>query len=103
MNVKVFHDGVAVARFTFNEAESIEDALELAYMHTNNINDSWSLAGSQDSHPSLELLEPRPVIDGREYGHRSSMMGDRFEVSNIDGADGVQTYKCAMFGFDRVD
>jgi hypothetical protein len=102
MKVKVFHATVPVAQFDFQEAESINEALELAYEHTNNIRDSWSLAGSADAHPSLQLLKPRPIHDGQEYGHRSSMVGDTMEVTDIDGSDSVQTYVVASFGFDRI-
>ena len=91
-----------VAKFDFSgEADCINDALELAYEHTNNLRDSWSLTGSRDSHPSLELLQPRPIYNGDEYGHRSSMLGDLMEVF-VDGSDTPQTYKVATFGFDRI-
>ena len=104
MIVKVIYSGTPVASFDFSaqEVSSIEDALELAWRHTNNVIDSWSLAGSEDSHPSMTLLQPRPIYEGREMGHRSSMMGDVFKVTDIDGGDEVQVYVVAMCGFDRI-
>ena len=35
-----------------------------------------------------------PVYDGKTYGLRSSMMGDRFYV------EGGEAYECAMIGFE---
>jgi hypothetical protein len=100
--VTVCHDNQPVARFTFDTAESINDALELAWRHTNNVMDSWSRPGGQDAHPSLELLQPLCIHEGREYGHRSSMIGDIFEVTDIEGSDHVQSYSVAMCGFERI-
>lgn len=90
-----------VARFTFDLDEAT-DGLELAYYHTQNLRDSWSLAGSEDAHESLELLKPREVIDGREYGHRSSMVGDIFYIDR-PGLDQPAMYKVAPCGFERIN
>ena len=80
-------------------ADGIDDieALEFAWRWTNNIEGSWSGGGQMQSNPdyssSVTVLEPLRIIDGQAYGHRSSMMGDMFEI------DGRQ-YKVAMMGFE---
>ena len=110
MRVTVFHTqfdynlavetGVEpIASFVFPEADSVEDALELAYRYTNNIEGSWSRVGNVDAHPSLTLHTPLLEENGQTYGHRSSMVGDLIQVE-VDGA--IQTYKVANCGFDRI-
>jgi hypothetical protein len=50
--------------------------LEQAWNLTNNVNSSWSLEPAR----GVEVLGKLPVIDGKTYGHRSSMVGDVFQV-----------------------
>ena len=90
-----------VAQFTFEGLQDVEDVLEVAYFHTQNLHGSWSLAGSSDSHVSLGLIQSRPVFDGQEYGHRSSMVGDRFVVTFDTGEQKI--YEVANCGFKRID
>jgi hypothetical protein len=90
-SVVVYHSGLPMARFQF-DVETDADALNLAWRHTNNVIDSWSRPGGEDAHESLELLEPLYVHEGREYGHRSSVVGDIFQV---DG----KRYEVDSFGF----
>jgi hypothetical protein len=90
-----------VAKFNFS-VDNDNDGCELAYYHTQNLRDSWSNAGSEDSHPTLELLKPREVIDGVEYGHRSSIVGDLMYIDR-PGFDQPAMYRVATFGFERIN
>lgn len=66
----------------------IDAALEYAYFRTQNIDGSWSkpyvfdFKGEEiinsDYSEDITVVAPLMVRDGIEYGHRSSMMGDRF-------------------------
>jgi hypothetical protein len=77
--------------------------LDVAYQATNNIMDSWSMRALepelQDGHPDLVLLRPLRRYDGREYGHRSTMVGDRIET-NDDGF--ITMHEVSNFGFITV-
>jgi hypothetical protein len=93
-----------VAEVTFDTARSVEEALEYAWRWTNNIDGSWSIQKmvfengmfNGDYNAAVKVCKPLISHQGREYGHRSSMMGDRFIV------DGV-AYKVAMAGFKKVE
>jgi hypothetical protein len=50
--------------------------LEQAWNLTNNVNSSWSLEPAR----GVTVLGKLSVIDGKTYGHRSSMVGDVFQV-----------------------
>ena len=96
------------------------DALEYAFLRTQNIRGSWSrseyvacgtLPDNQypeyhlissglvelnpDYHPAVTPRAPEE-IDGIEHGHRSSMVGDRF-IFNGDA------YEVASFGFKQIE
>jgi hypothetical protein len=87
-------------------AEVLTDDLEEAYRMTQNIEGSWSkprlmfdeydrLSENPDFHPEVWVKAPLHVVDGREYGLRSTMMGDIMEK------DGVK-YQVDFFGFKQV-
>ena len=66
-----------VAQVT-TEGNSINEELEFAYRWTQNIHDSWSMGGEQDGNPAVKRLAPLVQgHDGKEYGLRSTMVGDR--------------------------
>lgn len=89
---------VPVADFDFTDyAESIDEALEEAYIWTQNLHDSWSRPGYRDNFRQMNLLKP---LEGG-YGHRSSMVGDQIQVF-ADGTDTPQTYVVASCGFERI-
>lgn len=81
------------------------DALEYAFRRTQNIEGSWSrpeyeAVGSCDNfnpdyHPDVMPVDLEE-IDGIAYGHRSSMVGDRFI---FDG----DAYEVAPFGFKQIE
>jgi len=86
---------VAVAD-TFETAEA---ALEDAYARTQNVAGSWSRgptfedgSANRDYDWRITVIAPLPVEDGKTYGHRSTCVGDIFEV------DGVR-WRVAGFGF----
>lgn len=61
--------------------------LEHAFRVTQNIGGSWSRGPSfvdgtvnPDYSEDITVLAPNPVLKGVEYGHRSSMVGDIFEM-----------------------
>lgn len=98
MKVTIFHQDretnsfvrVAVVNAdTTNE----QSALEYAYRWTQNIMDSWSLKMKNDGNDDVEVVGELPVYEGKTYGLRSSMMGDRFYVDEGDA------WECAMIGF----
>lgn len=92
----------AVATFSF-PVKTVDEALDLGYFHTQNLHDSWSETGSQDAHYSLQLRKPREVIDGEEFGHRSSMVGDLMKVYDPINNGHLGTYVVEDFGFKKVD
>ena len=76
---------------------SVEDALEYAFRWTQNIDGSWSMKLGLDGNDSVTVLAPFYRDEGgKQWGHRSSMTGDRFQI--VGGA----LYKCASMGFKLV-
>ena len=75
---------------TNNEME----ALEYAYRYTNNVDGSWSMKIGADANDNVTVVAPLHVHEGRTYGLRSSMIGDRFYVK--DG----EAYSVAIMGFE---
>jgi hypothetical protein len=82
-----FQDGKALVRHAAGLLEygtgyelvaTVEGSdLEQAWNLTNNVNSSWSLEPAR----GVEVLGKLPVaVNGRVYGHRSSMVGDVFQV-----------------------
>jgi len=88
--VEIFYDGVHTA--TVTTPLTGPDALEFAFMATQNLEGSWSKPGNPDWRDSTTVVAPLRVHNGHIYGHRSSMMGDRFV---LDGTP----YEVASFGF----
>lgn len=80
------------------EGAGINDSLEYAWLRTNNIHGSWSRGEFIDGAPNgdyssdVERIVALPVVEGKLFGLRSSMMGDVFV---IDG----KRYVVASFGF----
>lgn len=120
MKIEVQHvkrDGAGfepVARITIPDdvakAETFEPALEYAWRWTNNIDGSWSrgellgkdvdhLFPNTDFNPNTEVLKPLRYSEGNVYGHRSSMVGDRFI---IDDGNCKRVFEVKAFGFERV-
>ncbi len=95
MKVKVYHaaferNPVHIATVEAPEAEH-EAACEYAFRWTQNIEDSWSKKMAKDGNDAVTV----EVAVG-ELGHRSSMVGDFFEVEG-------QLYECAGIGFRAAD
>lgn len=91
--------GYQLVANVYPEASSVEEALEAAFMLTNNINGSWSKGerlddGSINEDYSKDIIVWNAREDG--WGHRSSMSGDIFYVSEED-----TTYECAFIGFKK--
>jgi hypothetical protein len=84
---------------------SAEMALEYAYKKTNNIEGSWSkpqvfefegkVYDNPDFSEDVTVMAPLPVVDGKEYGLRSTSMGDQMLF-------GTKKYKVAAFGFKEI-
>jgi len=80
-------------------------ALEYAYKRTNNIEGSWSKGETfefkgetyvnPDYSEDVTVMAPLPVVDGVEYGLRSTSMGDQMLF-------GTTKYKVAAFGFKEI-
>ena len=105
MKVTVYHKAVErnddgyyrVAVVNAPEGLNEKEACEYAYRWTQNLADSWSHpAGVIDKNENVEIVGELPVVGGKTYGLRSSMMGDRFYLG--DG----KVYDVAMLGFDEV-
>ena len=107
MLVNVFHhdfplapaDLTLVARVNAPDDLTVEAALELAWRLIQNIDGSWSRgpklgdgSPNRDFSPDVEVVAPLPVIDGKTFGLRSSMVGDVFEI-------GGDRYRVANRGF----
>lgn len=80
----------------------VNGALEYAWMRSQNIYGSWSKGefheSGEENHdysPNVIVLASLKVIDGRQIGLRSSMMGDVFM---IDG----DIYEAKMMGFEKI-
>ena len=101
MKVTVYHKDFETNSFTRvavvnAETTSESAALEYAYRWTQNIMDSWSLKMENDGNDDVEVVGELPVHDGKTYGLRSSMMGDRFYV------EGYPSYECDIIGFKII-
>lgn len=81
-----------VATFAAPDNIDATTALEVAYRWSQNIEGSWSRKFNPDKHPSMTVLAPLPVHDGKTYGHRSTSVGDRMKI-------GDQWYAVAGMGF----
>ena len=98
MKVTVFYKDFETNSFTrvaVVNADTTNEkaALEYAYRWTQNIMDSWSLKMENDGNDDVEVVGELPVVDGKTYGLRSSMVGDRFYVDEGDA------WECAIMGF----
>ena len=106
-----------VAAFVFDE-ENEQQALNDAWMATQNLHDSWSLNEQQlgyesstgevwltgtksDGHKSMILLKPLHVDEaGKAWGHRSSMVGDLMLVSAEGQAP--RLFRVAISGSEEI-
>jgi hypothetical protein len=84
------------------QGEDVEHALDYAWERTQNIDGSWSRGitypdgqRNADYSAHIERLAPLPVYDGKTFGLRSSMVGDRFVI------EGVGAWKVAGCGFEK--
>lgn len=79
----------------------IDEALEYAWLRTNNIHGSWSRGEfvngeiNNDFSEDVVKVVDLPEFDGKVFGHRSSMIGDIFVI------DGTK-YRVAGHGFKAV-
>ena len=92
-----------VASVSAADTETAEAALEYAWRRTQNIDGSWSRparfpdgAPNGDFSPDVVALAPLPVVDGKTYGLRSSMVGDVFEI-------GERRFRVANLGFTEIE
>lgn len=111
MKIEVQHlkrDGAGwepVALVTIPDGFTLEAALEFAYYWTNNVEGSWSKsqwaedARNWDWNPNVEVLKPIMTLNGVKYGHRSSMVGDRFI---LDDGTHKSAYEVMPSGFRRI-
>ena len=84
---------------------SVEMALEYAYKRTNNIEGSWSkpqvfewegeVVANPDFSEDVTVMTPLPVHDGKEFGLRSTSMGDQMLF-------GTKKYRVAAVGFEEI-
>lgn len=94
MLIEVYHGSVHVA--TVNAPPTnVDDALEYAFRWTQNIDGSWSMGDSADRNDRVQVIAPLPVHFGREIGHRSTMVGDKFLTEDGD------CYLCQGFGWEK--
>lgn len=98
MKIKVIHtafEEVAVHIATVDAPEgTIAEQLEYAYRWTQNIQDSWSKKMEHDGNDRVTVEVPLTLTpEGREYGHRSTSVGDYCEVAG-------QLWRVAGMGFE---
>jgi hypothetical protein len=84
---------------------SADMALEYAYRRTNNIEGSWSkpqvfefdgkVFENPDFSEDVTVMAPLEIVDGKEFGLRSTSMGDQMLF-------GTTKYKVAMCGFEEI-
>ena len=82
----------------FNNDE--KDACEYAFARTQNIFGSWSRdvefedgTLNQDYSENVQVVAALPEYFGKQYGHRSSQVGDLFVVNG-------NIYVCKVIGFE---
>ena len=92
---------VPMHQLGFNSNE--QDACEYAFARTQNIFGSWSKGPqlengehNEDFSENVEVIQPLLTYDGKEYGHRSSMIGDLFVVNG-------NIYICKGIGFELYE
>jgi hypothetical protein len=83
----------------------INEALEYAYMRTQNLRGSWSrgekyvwngeVCENGDYSKDVTVMVDLPERNGEKMGLRSTSMGDQMLVGNTK-------YKVAMFGFEEM-
>ena len=83
----------------------VMSALEYAYKRTNNIEGSWSKGETfewegktyvnPDYSEDVTVMAPLPVTDGKEYGLRSTSVGDQMLYGTVK-------YKVAPMGFKAI-
>jgi hypothetical protein len=96
MNIEVYFSGdVHVATVNAPDQLDRDAALEFAWVCTQNIEGSWSKPGNPDYNPAVTVRLPLRVHGGHIYGHRSSMVGDRFVTPG-------GTFEVASMGFTQV-
>ena len=86
------------------EFPTLIEKLEYAYRWTNNVMGSWSIKKkvfdngepNGDFNPNVTVMKPTEVIDGQEWGHRSTSVGDQMLVGN-------KKYVVASFGFETLE
>ena len=94
-----------VALVDVPEFPSLSETLEYAYRWTNNVMGSWSIkeevfedgTPNGDFNPNVTVMKPLEKDDsGKEWGHRSTSMGDQMLVGN-------KKYVVAMMGFETLE
>ena len=80
-----------------------QDACEYAFARTQNVFGSWSKGpqfedgqSNEDFSENVEVIQPLLTCGGKEYGHRSSMVGDLFVVNG-------NIYVCKGIGFELCE
>ena len=87
----------AVAK-VFTEDMDLFQATEFAYRYTNNVDGSWSMKIGSDANDSVQVIAPLILHEGKQYGLRSTSVGD---VMLVDDGEGFQEYfRVAGFGFE---
>lgn len=106
MKVTVCFDGELIAEISVREDATHAQALENAFILTQNRRGSWSRGPkfddgviNEDYCPTVKRLAPLPIYNGVTYGHRSSMVGDMFLVEDDED---IHTYECKSLGFEKV-
>lgn len=104
--VSVYFDDIHVADIACRDDATNEQALENAYFRTQNIDGSWSRGPrfedgtvNNDFHSLTTVVADLPCYDGKIYGHRSSMMGDKFVIHSETE---VLPFECDFCGFKEI-
>lgn len=109
INVDVYHADVLTDELTHvatveADAANDEAALNMAYRLTQNWRGSWSRGPvfedtgerNPDHHPAVTRQAPLWELNGKVYGLRSSMVGDRFVINGT-------AYRVSPVGFTREE
>jgi hypothetical protein len=114
MIVFVFHNNEPAAMVKI-PADIVKDtdALEYAYRWTNNISGSWSYSQkfedgliNEDYNENVKCFGTNPVYNGKEYGLRSTMVGD--EMILVKGGTSHNweywsRWEVGSFGFTHIE
>jgi len=82
--------------------KTMEDALDHAYVCTQNVYDSWSMKGDHDGCDDVTVLGKLPKVKGQLFGIRSTSVDDILVVRRFFGLKKT-SYRVSSVGFEKLE